>query len=140
MQSQDADYEKGTDSLPDGLDRDTVFDVLASERRRRALALVDRHGGMDYQTLAEHLAAIESGSPVGRVPEDAHNRVRVALYQSHLPKLDDAGVLIHDRETGHVSPGPHLEAVAWYLDHGPASTADAVFETVRSWIGRAKAK
>jgi len=132
MPSEGPNYQEDTDRLP----TDDVFEILSATRRRRAIALVDRRGGRDIQTLAEHIAAVESGHPVGRVPDDAHKRVYVSLYQCHLPKCDDAGVLIHDSDSGRVEHGPHLDTVAWYLDNGPASESDAIFETLRTWLSR----
>lgn len=88
---------------PEGSDlpRDVVFGLLSTERRRRLLRYLDEEGSQTtLGEVAEHVAAAENDVDVAHLSSDQRKRVYVGLYQCHLPKLDDAGVIEYDRERG----------------------------------------
>ncbi|WP_436923849.1 DUF7344 domain-containing protein [Halosimplex amylolyticum] len=75
----------------DGID--TAFELLA-DRRRRAVIEVLRtapHGSLELPALVEGVASKTDDDPDELAP---------ALYHTHLPKLDDAGVIDFDGERG----------------------------------------
>ncbi|WP_267642345.1 DUF7344 domain-containing protein [Haloarchaeobius amylolyticus] len=115
------------------LDSDEVFQLLTNRRRRdtiRALAGEDEDdGGTDLGTLADEVAAAETGAPIDEVSSDERQRVYISLYQSHLPALDDADVVRYDEETSRVEPGPNLDPLVAYLDP-EAQSGDS-----SSWLG-----
>ena len=96
---------------------DELFDVLASRRRRYALHMLKgREEPVELGDVAEQVAAWEYGEDVAEVSYDERKRVYTALQQSHLPRMDDAGVVSFDKNRGVVKPTPALEDVQVYMD------------------------
>jgi hypothetical protein len=82
---------------------DRVFEILKNERRRRVLTTLDRADGpVELGVLAETIAAFENGTTPERVDSTQRKRVYVALYQCHLPKMADLGVIEYDSRAGRV--------------------------------------
>ena len=53
--------------------------------------------------LAEELAAWENDTTVEELSSQARKRVYVSLYQTHAPKLQEAGLITYDADTGEVA-------------------------------------
>ena len=94
------------EGTPNGgkLPRDDMFDLLRNHRRRAVLTYLDREtdGATTLDTLAEHIAAEENDIEVQQLSSDQRKRVYIGLYQCHLPKLDDLGVIDYDKDRGTV--------------------------------------
>jgi len=104
---------------------DDVFDVLANRRRRyvlRALA-AQPEDPYDIGDLAERVAAWENDRPIEEVSAAERKRVYTALQQSHLPKMEDAGVVRYEKDAGVVEATPALLRFDRHLDHGSEETA-----------------
>jgi DNA-binding transcriptional ArsR family regulator len=88
--------------MPDEkLSRDRVFDILSSPRRRYVLYYLREYGGpVELTDLAEELAAWENDTTVSEISPQARKRVYVSLYQTHVPKLDEAGLIEYDSDSG----------------------------------------
>ena len=99
------------------LSRDLVFDVLKNQRRRYALHYM-RHADDSVQLseLAEQVAAWENDIEVEAISAAERKRVYTALYQSHLPKLDDAGIVEYNQNRGIVELSGAAEQLDVYLD------------------------
>jgi hypothetical protein len=99
------------------LSRDLVFDVLKNRRRRYALHYM-RHadGSVQLSELAEQVAAWENDITVDAITAAERKRVYTALYQSHLPKLDDAGIVDYNQNRGIVELSDAAEQLDVYLD------------------------
>jgi hypothetical protein len=83
------------------LAKDTLFDLLKNQRRRDALTyLVANDGRTTLSDMAEHIAAKENDLPVESINSKQRKRVYIGLYQCHLPKLSDAGVVDFDKDRG----------------------------------------
>jgi len=96
---------------------DAIFDVLSNRRRRYVLHLLEgRPGTVDLGGMAEQIAAWENGIPVGEVDGNQRKRVYTALQQTHLPKMDEAGLVAFDKDRGHVERTDALDDVDIYLD------------------------
>lgn len=99
---------------------ETVFDVLASRRRRLILEhLLSVEGVVSAGDLAEHIAAIETGTSVDQLSSYDRKRVYVSLYQNHLPKLAAANVIDYDVDRKTVQVGDSIEALEPYLTGAP---------------------
>ena len=99
------------------LSQDTAFDLLSSSRRRFIVRrLKTGSGGIDLQTLAAELAAKEAKIDQEELNAQQRKRTYVSLYQTHIPKLAEAGVVRYDAEDGVVREGPALNAVASYFE------------------------
>lgn len=99
------------------LDRDELFDLLQSERRRRvARHLLEFVGEpVPVDVLASGVARQEHDAPVDGLAPEVRERVAISLDHAHLPRLDAAGVVDYDRERGSVTPTTCLEELAPYL-------------------------
>lgn len=77
-----------------------VFEALANKRRRYTLyILLEREQGQ-VEDLAVQIVAWERGTSVNEVPSEIAERVRAELVHSHLPKLEDYGLIEYDRRSG----------------------------------------
>ncbi|QRV13593.1 DUF308 domain-containing protein [Haloterrigena salifodinae] len=101
----------------DELTEDELFELLSNRRRRHILhTLMDEAETADIGDLSQEIAAAEDGLTYEEVSSTDRKRVYTALQQSHLPKLDKAGVVEFDRDRGLVEPTPALENVEIYMD------------------------
>ncbi|WP_049927447.1 DUF7344 domain-containing protein [Halopiger goleimassiliensis] len=103
------------------LSEDELFTVLSNRRRRYVLQELIREGDrIDIGTLSQQIAAYEDGLELHEVSSSDRKRVYTALHQSHLPKLDETGLVEFDRDRGTVEPTATLEDVEIYMDlvHG----------------------
>ncbi len=90
-----------TDYKP--LSQDQVFDLLSNSRRRFVLHyLKQADGPVRLSELAAEIAAIENEVSVEELTSQQRKRTYVSLYQTHIPKLEDAGAVSYDAETGMV--------------------------------------
>lgn len=101
------------------LTEDELFELLSNQRRRyilHTLMRTDTDRTVDIGTLAQRIAAWEDGNAFDEVSSTDRKRVYTALQQTHLPKLDTAGVVDFDCDRGTVEPTPTLEDVEIYMD------------------------
>jgi hypothetical protein len=104
------------------VDRETVFDILSNRRRRYVLHhLRTEDGRTDIRSLSERIAAWENGREAERVTSKERKRVYTALHQSHLPKMDRAGVVRYDPDRGTVELTEASAEFDVYLDVVPRS-------------------
>ena len=88
---------------PSGASPDTVFEILSNRRRRLVLYYLREHGGMaTMNELSENIAALENDVPVADLTSQQRKRVYVSLYQTHLTKLEETGMIEYDRDEGEV--------------------------------------
>ncbi|OYR41956.1 hypothetical protein [Halorubrum sp. Eb13] len=97
---------------------DELFDVLANQRRRFAVHLLKREeeDRIAIGDMAEQIAAWENGIETTEITGNERKRVYTALQQSHLPKMDEAGVVEFNKDRGVVEPTPALQNVDLYMD------------------------
>jgi len=101
-----------TNSLP----ADAVFELLSNPRRRFIISYLQRHDDpVDIKHLARRIAAMENDVPLDEVTDTQEKRVHVSLYQTHVPKLADAGVLVHDQDRGIVTRSDGIRDVERYI-------------------------
>lgn len=94
-----------------------LFDLLSNQRRRHILhALIHDDRTLDIGTLSREIAAWEDDLSIDDVSSSDRKRVYTALQQSHLPKMDKAGVIDFDRDHGTIQPTPALEDVGIYME------------------------
>lgn len=102
------------------LTKETIFDLLRNQRRRYVLHYLDKHTEMiRLGELAEALARWEHEDDTEEVYITHRDRKRayVSLYQTHLPKLDDAGVITYNQPRGTIELGPTYRDIRAYLDY-----------------------
>jgi hypothetical protein len=98
---------------------DVVFDVLRNSRRRLVITrLAEIDGPTTRGDLAEHIGGIENDKEPSLLSSKERKRVYVGLYQSHLPKMADAGAIQYD-DRGTVDRGQHFHVFREYLGRAP---------------------
>lgn len=98
------------------LSQDDVFELLSSPRRRYVLYhLREAEEPIELTTLAEQVAAWENETSVDEITEQERKRVYVSLYQTHIPRLDEAGVVSYDKDSGMVMLQPDADQIDTYL-------------------------
>lgn len=102
-------------------DREEIFDVLANERRRHVLAYLKQQegGAVDFGTLVTHVAALENDIPVQQVTSTDRKSVYVGLRQTHLPKMDECGLVEYDSDRGTIELTAAAERARMYLEYVP---------------------
>lgn len=120
--------DTGSDPGAGALDQDDVFHILQNERRRNVLRYLENADGDDViemRDMAVQIAAWENDTTVQQLHSDQRQRVYIALYQSHLPKLDKLGLINYNKPRGYVEPKPLLDDVLAYLNPNPVSESPA---------------
>jgi len=118
------------DQLRADVDVDELFEMLSNDRRRRVLRYITSPGtseAVTLRSLAGHIAALENEIPEHQLGSQQRKRVYIALYQCHLPRMDDAGILEFEKTPGiaRQTPGTTvasnvLETVDGQLNGGDA--------------------
>ncbi len=94
--------------------------MLADKRRRYAIHyLKQRREPVSVRELAEQVAAWENQKSVDALRSQERKRVYIALYQSHLPSMDAAGLVDYDGDAGTVELAAAIEARDVYLEIVP---------------------
>ena len=104
----------GTEPLPE-LTADAAFDLLSNARRRYVLCYVRERGETSVRELSRYTAAWENDVTPPAVSSSQRKRVYTALHQTHLPRLDEYGVVSYDPDRGTVTPQPRLDLLEEYL-------------------------
>lgn len=93
-----------SDNRSKELSVDQTFELLKNERRRRVLRyLIENGQSSTTGELAEHVAALENCKEnVNALTSKERKAVYVGLYQCHLPKMDDYGVIEFNQARGQV--------------------------------------
>ena len=100
----------------DALSPDVIFDVLMNARRRYVLHFLGQQSPIRLGELAELVAAAERGTTVDQLGSKERKSVYTSLYQSHLPKLAETGVIKYDRNRGTISLADRAAELEEYLD------------------------
>lgn len=101
-----------------GVSEDDLFEMLSNRRRRYVVHALKRTNGSPTElgALAEQIAAWEYDLDVNEIDSTVRKRVYTALQQSHLPKMDEAGVVDFDKRRGVVEPTTALDDCDIYVD------------------------
>jgi len=122
------DADETTDELPgsannspetatESFSRDRVFKLLGNRRRRFVLYYLQQSDGdATVRELASEIAAWENDVEPAAVTYKQRKRVYTSLYQSHLPKMDEYGVVEYERNRGDVHLTPAGESLDAYLE------------------------
>ncbi|WP_248516635.1 DUF7344 domain-containing protein [Salinarchaeum laminariae] len=96
---------------------DTIFDLLSNPRRRFVLHYLKRvEEPVQLTELAAQIAAKENDVPVDELTSQQRKRAYVSLYQTHVPKLEEVGVVTYDSETGNVALTAKADDIDEQLD------------------------
>jgi len=92
-----------------------IHDVLRNDRRRLVLGRLRSAEAFEtVSDLAEHIGRVEAGeSPP---PRNVRQSVYVSLHQTHLPKLDELGIVDYDPDGKTVKRAANADDLEAYLD------------------------
>jgi len=112
----ESETDEASDAPPEP-SLDLIFEILKNSRRREVIKyLRERDERVSLSDLAEHVAAVENGITTAELSSSQRKRVYVGLYQCHLPKMDDAGVIDYERSRGTIELRPASSQCFVYLD------------------------
>jgi hypothetical protein len=105
-------------NVPDEeLSQDTLFSLLSNPRRRFVLQYLNRvKEPVSLQDLTTEVAAWENETDPEELTDKQEKRIYVSLYQTHIPKLEEAGIVRHDEETGEILLTDKANDVSVYLN------------------------
>jgi hypothetical protein len=118
----ESDRERTTIEVPTGLERDELFRLLKSERRRTTLRYLLEYEGEAVGVEPLATAIVDEEDDHG---EAEHERIATALIHAHLPKLDEAGVVEYDPDRDRVAATSRAALCEPYLGPVRDVTADA---------------
>lgn len=113
------------------LTQDVAFDLLSSPRRRYVINYLQQgETPVELGTLAEEVAAWENETSIEELTSKQKKRVYVSLYQTHVPKLEDYGVVSYDEDAGTVSMTDRIHEFDRYLTDGEDETEWEIYYLV----------
>lgn len=119
------DAEEMESDEPPELSSDDIFHLLQTNRRRDTIRyLLEEEGAVKMRDVAEYVAARENDTTIAELSSTERQRVYIPLYQSHLPKLDEEGVVEYNQPRGIVEPTDQLEIFAPYIEATEKGTAE----------------
>ena len=101
--------------------KDDAFHILQTKRRRAVIRYILAHDDRDrfrMRDMVEEIAAWEHDTTVAGLTSQQRQRVYIALYQNHLPKLDEHDIIEYNRARGFVRPLPPIALFAPYVEKG----------------------
>lgn len=108
-------FNNNNSSDQDTLSQDVVFDLLSSSRRRFVLYyLRTETESVKLTDLSDEVAAWEYETPIEELTEQERKRAYVSLYQTHVPKLVEAGLVDH-ADDGTVQLTDRINDIDGYL-------------------------
>ncbi len=89
--------------------RDDVSRVLGHDRRQTIVQCVrDADGEVAVRTLVSRIADAEYDATIGSTILEQRQRVHAALRRTHLPLLEEYGLVEYERLSGLVFPAARL--------------------------------
>lgn len=123
--TEEADRIESTDRTAE-LSKNQAFDVLRNSRRRAVISCLRARGGrMSIEELSRRVAAKEYDVSTDDVTAKQYKRVYTGLYQCHLRRMHDLGVIDFEADDNTVVLRGAAAALEPYLDDGN-----------QPWIGR----
>ena len=109
---------------PEPFPKDEIFHILQNQRRRYVLRYLEGvEGQVQMRDIAEQVAAWEHDTTLDALTSNQRQRVYIALYQAHLPKLDEKGIIEYNQNRGIVERTARADQLTKYLDI-PVSGSD----------------
>ncbi|WP_255191661.1 DUF7344 domain-containing protein [Natronobeatus ordinarius] len=104
----------------DRLSKGEIFEVLRNQRRRYVLHYLKQDDRpVELGDLAQQVAAWEYETTLEEVTPEQRKRVYTTLQQTHLPKMDEAGIVTFDSDEGRIEVTGLTADVAIYLEIVP---------------------
>lgn len=112
------------------LSKDTIFELLKNQRRRDAIQyLKENEGEAKLGDMAEFIAAKENDIDIAQLSSSQRKRVYIGLYQCHLPKMANSGVIDFEKNRGDITLKPMAEQLEPYLGDSVPTEDEATTAT-----------
>lgn len=117
--SENSDAGDSTDPEGGELPRDEIFHLLSNDRRRYLLhCLMQAEGdSVSLREASRMVAAWENNVPATEVESQMRRRVYIALQQTHLPTLDDRGVVEYSETGSEIELSDRIDDLRVYLEN-----------------------
>ena len=120
LRQQEAATENVATTDSPELSKGDVFEVLRNQRRRYVLHyLKGDDGPVELGDLAQQVAAWEYETTTEEVTPAQRKRVYTTLQQTHLPKMDEVGILTFDSDHGVIESTNRTHDISVYLEIVP---------------------
>ena len=97
--------------------QDVIYETLKNARRREVLRyLLFEENPAQFTDVVRYVASRENDTSPRAVSTDQRNRVRTALYQHHLDKLQTNGFIDYDKRAGVIQLKDEAKPLTNYLD------------------------
>jgi len=118
----------------DRIDSEKIHEILRNDRRRRVLQyLKQRLEPVSVRDLSEQVAEWEAAT--SPAPRDLRQSVYNSLHQTHLPKLDEIGIVEYDKDRKTVVLREGARDVDLYMDVVTTLGVIALFAIVLTETG-----
>lgn len=111
----------GRSSAAGEISRDQVFDVLSNHRRIYVIRYLKETEEelVSLRDVVDYVAKSEHPEVDGQVEYNDRKSVYTALRQTHLPKLDELGIIEFDKARGVMELTERANHVQMYLEYVP---------------------
>lgn len=111
-----------TENTPE-LSHDEIFGVLSNERRRHALRYLKQNDSRQIKLgeLVDYITARENEITVEKIDYKQRKRVYSSLRQTHLPKMEECGLIEYDQDRGTIELNGAAQEVQMHLEYVPAN-------------------
>ena len=101
---QESNYRSSSAEPEQSIPPDRVLSAVANDHRRAVLESLDNvsEKTLSYDALVDRVAERVRDEREEGVSDEHRQCVRIALYHTHLPKLEDARIIDYEAETGHI--------------------------------------
>lgn len=96
--------------------REAMFDLLGNSRRRRTLRHLLEEDHITLTELSARIAAWENDTPIADLSSRERKQVYSSLYQTHIPRLSDHGLVEYDAEERLVSLTGDADRIRRFLE------------------------
>ncbi len=104
------------------LERGQIFEILSNDRRRYVIHYLKQQSDgttIQLREVVDQVAAWENGTDVSGLDSGDRKTVYTALKQTHLPRLDEFGVVEYDHQRGEVTLTETADQVQLYMEYVP---------------------
>lgn len=78
------------------MSKSDIFGVLQNDRRRYVLEFLRTQGSQSIRSLSEEIARVESRTEEPK--SNVRKSVYISLLQTHIPKMENLGIIAYNRE------------------------------------------
>lgn len=116
--SNQGSMKQRTAKKPSQLSDEEIHDVLRNKRRRLVIDILQSENEpVSVRELSEEIGSVESDS--NPPPRNIKQSVYVSLLQTHLPKLDELGIIDYESNGKMVSVDGGLQDVTFFMETIP---------------------